>query len=374
MMVRRKPQWNRLSSGLYVPPLLGLGNPWPCPGCCQGCEYFSDDFDRSDDTDLGADWTEVAGAWEIASNVLSTTSDDAICKCETDGVLSYVVRAVLKGGIANDEFRILFNYTDDNNYSYARVERTFTTQVKVHLVSVSGGVHTVLKSSAGFNHNLSTESLGVQVCVHSDSAYVSTAVGGFGALTARTSTAMETTTGTCGVGTGTNSVTAVTFDLFSIQKHAVDLAGCPKCEGACNVCLDDLVAERYQVVISGVVGLEDCADSNGTWILSGHTCKFSTGTLNFDVASACIAGSQIIMRFQQFDHGLCDSPADYYQVAVLIAPDEATTICVDNCRATFVASQATEYDCDDLVNLSLTPGAAPQYCDPSSATCIVTAL
>ncbi len=35
MTVRRKPQWNRLSSGLYVPPVLGFaGNPYPCPGCC----------------------------------------------------------------------------------------------------------------------------------------------------------------------------------------------------------------------------------------------------------------------------------------------------------------------------------------------------
>ncbi len=38
-MVRRKPIWQRLTSGLYVPPLLGLGNPWPCSGCCEcpGC-------------------------------------------------------------------------------------------------------------------------------------------------------------------------------------------------------------------------------------------------------------------------------------------------------------------------------------------------
>ena len=40
MMVRRKPQWNRLSSGLYVPPFLWLGNPPPCAGspcCCECC-------------------------------------------------------------------------------------------------------------------------------------------------------------------------------------------------------------------------------------------------------------------------------------------------------------------------------------------------
>ncbi len=39
-MVRRKPQWNRLSSGLYVPPLLRFaGNPWPCSGCCERCDF-----------------------------------------------------------------------------------------------------------------------------------------------------------------------------------------------------------------------------------------------------------------------------------------------------------------------------------------------
>ncbi len=39
-MVRRKPIWKRLTSGLYVPPLLGLGNPWPCSGCCGSTDVL----------------------------------------------------------------------------------------------------------------------------------------------------------------------------------------------------------------------------------------------------------------------------------------------------------------------------------------------
>jgi len=56
-------------------------------GCC-GCPVFSDAFDREDDTDLGSDWTEEAGSWEIASNKLQLTAmpgggADALVLCDS---------------------------------------------------------------------------------------------------------------------------------------------------------------------------------------------------------------------------------------------------------------------------------------------------
>ena len=202
----------------------------PCKTCCETCFYFSDDFNRSDDTDLGADWTEVAGAWEIASNVLSTASDDAICKCETDGTVPYVVRVALKGGSSGDEFRVIVDYTDSSNYAYVRITRPTAGTVASFIVTVSGGSHTVEATGAAWVHNLGTTTLYIQVCVDSVAVLVSTSTeADYTPITQRAFGNTGLAGGTCGLGTGTNDTAAVTFDSFSIQKHADTQAGCPRC-------------------------------------------------------------------------------------------------------------------------------------------------
>jgi hypothetical protein len=43
-------------------------------GCCEPCYLFRDDFDRADTTNLGSDWEECVGDWEIDTGELTTTS------------------------------------------------------------------------------------------------------------------------------------------------------------------------------------------------------------------------------------------------------------------------------------------------------------
>ena len=356
----------------------------PCATCCdvETCFYFSDDFNRSDDTDLGANWTEVpVDQWEIASNVLSTSSDDAICKCATDGVLSYVARVVMKGGSVGDEFRLLFNYIDDENYSYVRVERTFTTEVQVKLVSVVATTHTVDDSSTSFTHNLGTDSLWVQVCVHEGTANASTGTtGNFSLLTARAAAVMDTVTGTCGVGTGTNGTTAVTFDTFSIQKHSTVQTGCPDCPFECDHCVDDIASDRYQVVITGAAAVagNDCPDFNGTWIVAPtNPCRYSSGDQDFIILPVCNSKAQVLLEFgPASDIANCnDPPTDVHALHVWLTAGHSSTVCtLSLCTYAFKHSQVARYDCDDINNLSLTIADDPDGCDVSGATCVVTSL
>jgi len=306
---------------------------YPCSDCCADCEYFSDSFDRSDDTDLGADWTETAGAWEIASNKLSTASSDGICICGTDGVLSYVVRSSLLGGAVNDEWRVIFNYTDSNNYSYARVEFVFALTVQVKLVSVLSGVHTVEDTSSSFTHDIDVTPLSVQVCVHAGTANVSTGQGsGFAAMTARAAAAMATTSGTCGVGTGTNGATAVTFDNFSIQKHRTTQSGCPDCPFECSHCIDDIASDAYQIVITGVVnavGDTNCSEYNGTWIVSPvDQCSYATGNLTFSSAPRnCSIYADVELNFDNAEtlFGCNDGASDVHAIRVWLFWGTSTT-------------------------------------------------
>ncbi len=49
MFRRRKPEWAKLASGLYVPPYLEFAPWYPCPDCCDGsptceCTYCQGDL------------------------------------------------------------------------------------------------------------------------------------------------------------------------------------------------------------------------------------------------------------------------------------------------------------------------------------------
>lgn len=46
-----------------------------CTTCC--CSWRADDFNRSNNSDIGTDWTEESGSWEINSNKLRSASTNA---------------------------------------------------------------------------------------------------------------------------------------------------------------------------------------------------------------------------------------------------------------------------------------------------------
>jgi len=60
-----------------------LVNPYAFGGLVYA-SVFTDDFNRSDSTNLGADWTETSGNLAIASNQLTATAAGQIARCNTD--------------------------------------------------------------------------------------------------------------------------------------------------------------------------------------------------------------------------------------------------------------------------------------------------
>src|SRR3990167_417787 len=83
----------------------------------------SDNFDRADSTNIGSDWTEQKGDWEILSNKLnhktdSGTSGEDIATWDTalnaspaaDYDVEAIVRLTVTGGMG-----VVVRYLDDNN-------------------------------------------------------------------------------------------------------------------------------------------------------------------------------------------------------------------------------------------------------------------
>jgi hypothetical protein len=192
---------------------------------------------------------------------------------------------------------------------------------------------------------------------------------------------MATTSGTCGVGTGTNGATAATFATFSIQKHGTTLAGCPECPFECSHCIDDIASDTYQVVITGVVnagGDTNCADYNGTWIVAPVAkCQYETGDLTFSSPPQnCSSYAIVELIFDNAEtlFGCNDGGSDVHAMRVWLFYGTSTTCVQSACRHAFQHSQIDKYDCDGLNEFALSAGPDPWFCDVSSATCTVTAL
>jgi len=83
--------------------------------CCCGCVIASDDFNRANSTNLGSNWTELAGDWSIASNQLTVATSDAEARFEhtSPAQSTYHFRAVLYPENEGDQLYICI---DDRYY------------------------------------------------------------------------------------------------------------------------------------------------------------------------------------------------------------------------------------------------------------------
>ena len=351
---------------------MGLGNPWPCPGCCDvldGCFYFSDDFNRADGTDIGPDWDEVLGDWELdttSDTVLATNDDDAIAKCNTNGALPYVITVTLLDGQVDDEYKIFFNYTDEDNHSYLRCDDVTGTW-KMSIVTVSGGVPTT-HITAGPTPTTGSWNR-FRLCVHSDRVYAEIAPDAVDNFNTIIQATISTTSGTCGLGTGTIGPNNVGFTDFSIQTHDEVVGGCPKCcDPVCSPCTSGPPC-HIQVAISGVIGNcpgpgTACASfMNGTFILvprvdGGADCDWEYSGLP---ANDCnLIQIRAILR---------NISGSIYQLSVGFSTawggsfDDAWTIFDDT---------ASIVDCNNW-NFSLNPVSTTD-CQIFGSSCVVTAL
>ena len=103
---------------------MGRGPRNPGCGCCeQDCIDFTDDFDRADDTDLGSDWDERAGNWEISSEQLTVSTADALVICDTCTVSGdQTLWSYYEMDTTGDKIRFILSYVDDDNYVAVEIE------------------------------------------------------------------------------------------------------------------------------------------------------------------------------------------------------------------------------------------------------------
>lgn len=125
--------------------------------CCCGCPVYTDGFGRDDSTDLGADWTEVSGNWQIKSYQLYEPGNSGAIALYDKTVRTNYMSASIKiknealGGI----YRLYIAWADSSNYILAVYYRWLYDSVNnpgsdwatLSLYSVISGASTLLDST-----------------------------------------------------------------------------------------------------------------------------------------------------------------------------------------------------------------------------------
>lgn len=232
-----KRLWTETDGGVLQNVQMG------CDQCgCESCSPFSDDFNRADDTDLGADWSEVSGSWAISSNRLVTSSTSALCIATAAFTSTSINTTCIVRGAANDVVRLVFAYEDSSNYWYAQL--TIGSSKTLLVVQVSSGTHTTratnpITTSAATDYTL-------HACV-TDIGRVHAEVLNMSGLQisacSHTTASIIPDVGGVGVGTGSTAA-SVQFDDFYARRVSEN---CDDCVPVCETCDDGITPLFWDV-------------------------------------------------------------------------------------------------------------------------------
>lgn len=235
---------------------------YPC--CCDNvgtpCTFVSDDFNRANNTDVGANWTETAGDWEIDSNEAEISSANALLVStgtNADGGTSKI-QVLVKASSITTLARVIVAYTDTNNYLFAELLFLGSSST-LRLLQRSGGTNTEL---ARFGGTLGTISLStatqylVTVCYNG-----STLSAVIGAATYCLSASVTGFTGDkVALGTGGTVVGDVNFDSVTATRVAAGCTTCTTC-GNCTSCCSGGGAYEYVIDMAGMTATDvECSD------------------------------------------------------------------------------------------------------------------
>lgn len=260
--------------------------------CCgAGCQIASDDFDRADSTDIGADWDEVAGDWEIASNVLRVESSDALARHQSpqpDNEFGLRVIADVKGDSDGDQLRVFGPQWGDDDAIYAELTVDDGDCGDLTLYRLAGGVATQIGGSVAVPA-APAEWHRITLCYRDEypllphvTAKIVTADGTTRWTGAFVDVTGETPDGT-GItgGLGTGSITSgAEFDNFDVDvtRYSPDRASCPHCRPPC-----DLFEDAFTRDDSTDVGCEWEEISGGWEVSSTELACTSAGLIRCKV-------------------------------------------------------------------------------------------
>ncbi len=234
---------------------------FPCE-CCGTCGIFEDGFNRADSTDIGSDWTETTGNWEVSSNKLipDTTTSDQVCLCDTthtagEGYVSVDVSSTS----FPDETVLYLAYASPTN-NLAAVLSQSDPSINAWILKLYDGGSLVGSSTQDYPTG-SPESLTLWLKDGRAVAEVNTSVVQWYDVSA---TGTKAGVGIKGAPDGTHDLS---FDNFVLKEYSgadddCEIAPSEPCDFGCDT---DLWPTELSVTISG-----SCSGVSGTYTLQAH--------------------------------------------------------------------------------------------------------
>ena len=97
--------------------------------CCCGCVILADSFDRPNSSDLGAEWNEISGDWQISGNRLIETGNSGATILSVQDAPDEPInfRVVVEDTFPDNggrKYRIIVCAEDEDNYLFGQLETT----------------------------------------------------------------------------------------------------------------------------------------------------------------------------------------------------------------------------------------------------------
>lgn len=200
--------------------------------CCPGCTLFSDAFTRSNSSDLGANWDELAGDWSISSNALTVSATVAAVQCKraarnADMTASATITCPSTGDLA----RVCVRMTDEDNYLFAELDFSGASGTLKIYQRTSGSDGSAINSDTATITPGSTYTL--LVCVEG-TTLSAIASNSDGRISRVTGTVSATTSQRAGLATGGTLSSSATFDGFDVQQRKSSCQNCGLAGTSCS--------------------------------------------------------------------------------------------------------------------------------------------
>jgi hypothetical protein len=236
-----------------------------CKCCNPGCVLLNDAFGGADRDLSDSLWTKVAGDIDVISGKASCSTSNSLYVTNVSCPHSnMVVEMYCDSCPIGDEVRLIFGYTDVDNYGYVKLVRGSFAWTAEVWERIAGGPDAKLIDSftLAFGGLFFPD---VWVCVIN--GYVCIDQGG---SYYRVKTNV---TGTkAGIGTGTLTGTA-TWTWFQFRQHIIDEPSCWCCFcDRCTNCAEGTPPLQYEVDMLGwASGAGDkCGTYGDTWCADGY--------------------------------------------------------------------------------------------------------
>lgn len=203
-----------------------------CP--CEDCRVFRDPFNRAPGTDMGSNWSEVAGDWTLTAygTARIESANAQLISTSAASQVGVKLMSMVRADASGDIVRLILSYVDADNYLFAEWKCGSNGYLRIY--ERDTGTDTLLDEvDAATSANYFTL---LTVCVNDSGTSLTAVVSQGGSAPAFVSGELASTAvaGKYGLATGA-TCSGASFGRVELVKTS---PGCEACASDCDLCTE----------------------------------------------------------------------------------------------------------------------------------------